>query len=134
MSAIDTSVAIAAFATWHESHRPARNAVIEGSRLIAHVALEAYAVLTRLPPPHRAPGDLVVEFLMKNFDRRWLVLSPRKHQALLVTLSRSGIAGGAAYDALVASTAAASGEILITLDRRALRTYEAMGASVRLLS
>jgi predicted nucleic acid-binding protein len=51
-----------------------------------------------------------------------------------VTLSRSGIAGGAAYDALVASTAAASGEILITLDRRALRTYEAMGASVRLLS
>jgi predicted nucleic acid-binding protein len=133
MSAIDTSVAVAAFATWHATHAAARNAVSGKARLIAHVALETYAVLTRLPPPHRAPGDLVIQFLLKNFDKRWLALSPARHQALLESLTGSGIVGGAAYDALVASTAAASGETLLTLDRRALRTYEAMGAKVRLL-
>jgi len=134
MSAVDTSVAIAAFATWHESHTAARSALSRGARLIAHVALETYAVLTRLPPPHRAPGELVVQFLVANFDKKWLGLSPQRHQALLESLTGAGIAGGAAYDALVASTAAASGETLLTLDRRAMRTYVAMGASVRLLT
>jgi predicted nucleic acid-binding protein len=134
MTAIDSSVAIAAFATWHESHEAAREAISGGPRLIAHVALETYAVLTRLPAPHRAPAELVVRFLERNFDKRWLALSPAKHQALLASLTQSGIVGGATYDALVASTAAARGETLLTLDRRAIRVYEAMGAEVRVLA
>jgi predicted nucleic acid-binding protein len=134
VTAIDTSVAVAAFSTWHDGHEAARHALAERSRLIAHVALETYAVLTRLPPPHRAPGHLVVEFLRRNFDQRLLALSGSSHRRLLESVERAGISGGAIYDALIASTAMASNETLVTLDRRALRTYEAMGAPTRLLA
>lgn len=54
MKAVDSSVVIAAFATWHEYHVIARKAMTARPRLIAHAAVESYSVLTRLPPPHRA--------------------------------------------------------------------------------
>jgi hypothetical protein len=61
--AADTSLVIAAFASWHEQHEPARRALDAGLRLIEHCALETYSVLTRLPPPRRVSGDIVREFL-----------------------------------------------------------------------
>jgi predicted nucleic acid-binding protein len=57
--AIDSSVAIAAFATWNQHHRAALdflNAEQE-ALLPAHAALETYSVLTRLAPAlPRHPG------------------------------------------------------------------------------
>ena len=47
MKAADTSVVIAAFASWHEKHEAARRALDEGLRLIEHCSLETYSVLTR---------------------------------------------------------------------------------------
>ena len=67
MIAADTSLVIAAFASWHEQHEPARRALDAGLRLIEHCALETYSVLTRLPPPHRVSGDIVREFLGVRF-------------------------------------------------------------------
>ncbi len=133
MTTVDTSVAVAGFASWHQDHEVALKALSAGVRLTGHVALETYAVLTRLPPPHRAPADLVEEFLRRNFAAPLLVLSARNHRRLLATLSAAGITGGATYDALVAATAFRAGETLITLDQRALPTYELVGATVRLL-
>ena len=52
MIAADTSVVVAAFASWHESHGVAARALRPGIRLIAQCAVESYSVLTRLP------GDL----------------------------------------------------------------------------
>jgi predicted nucleic acid-binding protein len=134
VTAVDTSVAVAGFASWHEDHEVALKTLLPGVRLIGHVALETYAVLTRLPPPHRAPAPLVMEFLSRNFAAPLLVLSARDHGRLLSALASAGLTGGATYDALVGATALRAGETLVTLDRRALSTYELVGATAHLLS
>lgn len=134
MIAVDTSVVVAAFATWHEGHAAARAALLQDTRLPAHVAVETYSVLTRLPPPHRAEATLVEAFLRQRFPGPVLVLPEQAYQRLLKEASRSGIAGGAVYDALIGLTAAAADLPLLTRDRRAVRTYELMGAQVELLA
>jgi hypothetical protein len=45
VKAADTSVAVAAFASWHEFHDRARKAPDSGVRLIDHCSLETYSVL-----------------------------------------------------------------------------------------
>ncbi len=130
---VDTTVAVAAFATWHEDHAVAIRAISGGPRLIAHVALETYSVLTRLPPPHRVEPSAVLAFLTRNFGGRWLTLRAVAYQALVSAATRAGIAGGGIYDALIGAVARDAGEELATLDRRALPVYRAVGASVRFL-
>jgi len=130
---VDTSVAVAAFASWHERHEAALEAMAPEARLVGQVALETYAVLTRLPPPHRSAARLVVEFLMGSFNHPMLVLPARQQARLLATCSQAGIAGGAVYDAVVAATAVHAGETLVTLDRRAMPTYQAFGGRVILI-
>ena len=124
MIAADTSVAVAAFAAWHEKHDTARRAIDRGARLVAHCALETYSVLTRLPAPHRAPPAVVRDYLAARFPEGFLRLSEAAYRTFLRTLPDRAIAGGAAYDALVAATAAAEGSDLLTCDRRALPVYE----------
>jgi predicted nucleic acid-binding protein len=131
--AVDTSVAVAAFAAWHEQHAVAIRALSRETRLPGHVALETLAVLTRLPPPHRAPADLVVRFLAANFPQAMLTLPAREYRALLRACVRLGIVGGSVYDALIAATAARAGAVLLSLDRRAHPVYEAIGVEVRFL-
>ena len=62
--ALDTSCMIAAVCGWHEQHRSAAAEIerrFDGGEhlsVAAHALSEAYAVLTRLPAPHRlAPTD-----------------------------------------------------------------------------
>jgi predicted nucleic acid-binding protein len=131
--AVDTSVVVAAFASWHERHERARAVVDRRPSLIAHCALESYSVLTRMPPPHRVRGDVVAEFLAERFSSRWLVMSPSDHARMLAALPGRQIRGGAAYDALVAATALAARATLATCDVRAQRVYEALGANYELI-
>jgi predicted nucleic acid-binding protein len=132
--AVDSSVVVAACASWHESHEVARRAVDRGVRLVAHAALEAYSVLTRLPPPHRVTGALAAALLEERFEDDPLALTPGDLRALPRRLNDLGLFGGAAYDALVALSAAAHGAVLLTLDRRAEATYRKCGARYRLLA
>ena len=134
MIAVDTSVVVAAFASWHEGHAAAFAALEREPRLPAHVALESFSVLTRLPPPHRAPAAVVSEFLAVSFSGAPLGLPARAQVELVRTASRAGLAGGAIYDALVGATAKRAGAILLTRDRRALATYEALGVRHELLA
>lgn len=131
MTAADTSLVVALFASWHEAHDVARAAVPEDVRLPAHVLLESYSVLTRLPPPHRAPAGVVERFLARRFPGEVLLLPGDHHRTLAITLADGGITGGAVYDALVAATARHAGATLLTRDRRATRTYEAVGVRYR---
>ena len=133
MKAADTSVVVAAFASWHEKHDPARRALDDGLGLIEHCALETYSVLTRLPPPHRAPGEVVREFIAARFKSEFLRLSPRAYREFMSGLPEQRITGGAAYDALVAAVAAAHSADLYTCDRRAASTYERYGVHFRLI-
>jgi predicted nucleic acid-binding protein len=133
LKAADTSLVVAAFASWHESHEAARLALDGGLHLIGHCALETYSVLTRLPPPHRASSTIVREFLEARFTEPYLQLSARAYRDFVLGLPAHGVTGGAAYDALVAATAASHRFELVTCDRRALPVYERYGIRVRLL-
>lgn len=128
MIAADTSVVVAAFASWHEGHAAALRALRGGVRLPAHVLVESYSVLTRLPPPHRAAAALVEAFLAASFAGVPLTLPGSEHRGLLRAMAGAGVAGGAIYDALIGATARHWGAPLLTRDRRAAATYEKVGA------
>jgi len=133
LKAADTSLVVAGFASWHESHEVARRALDSGLRLIEHCALETYSVLTRLPAPHRSTGLVVREFLESRFSEPFLRLNERAYRQFVLGLPDHGIAGGSAYDALVAATAAFCGAELVSCDRRAMQTYERYGVRAQLL-
>src|SRR3989454_8837656 len=131
--AADSSLVVAAFASWHEKHDAARRVLDGALRLVEHCALETYSVLTRLPAPHRAPGDVVRDFLAARFRRPFLRLSARAYWEFLLHLPDHGISGGASYDALVAATVASHDAELVTCDRRAAPVYERYRIRVHLL-
>jgi len=133
VKAVDSSVVIAAFASWHEHHAVARKALASRPRLIAHAAVESYSVLTRLPPPHRASPDIVHAFITGRFTEPFLILSETGYQELLATVAAGQILGGPGYDALIAFTAAEHHATLMSLDQRAAATYETAGAQVEQL-
>lgn len=132
MTAVDTSLVVALFASWHEAHESARESVPSEAHLPAHVLLESYSVLTRLPPPHRAPPDVVGSFLRSRFEAGLLTLPADRHRSLLATAIEGGVTGGSVYDALIAATAKHADATLLTRDRRAARTYERFGVAYRL--
>jgi predicted nucleic acid-binding protein len=131
--ALDTSVVVAAFATWHEAHATAAALLARRPRLPAHVVIETFSVLTRLPPPHRAAPAIVERFLAESFPAAPLSLSGSAQRALVGQAVRHGFAGGAVYDLLVAATVKRSGATLLTRDRRAISAYEAIGVAFELL-
>lgn len=134
MIAVDTSVIVAAFATWHESHGQAAAVVSDGPDLPLPCALETYAVLTRLPPPHRADPAIVVAFIESAFPKAALALPGETAAHLIGELATLGVTGGASYDAVIAVIARHHGRQLVTLDVRARQTYDRVGVSVRLLA
>jgi predicted nucleic acid-binding protein len=131
---VDTSVVVAAFASWHEFHPQALAVLRAEPGLPAQSALETYSVLTRLPPPHRASPGVVQEFLTVNFKRPYLSLTSDGFAALIGELADNGIVGGAAYDALIGAVARDAGATLVTCDQRARLTYERIGVSVEYLT
>lgn len=134
MKAADTSLVIAAFASWHARHEAARRALDSGLHLVDHCALETYSVLTRLPSPHRISGEVVRDFLAARFRERLLRLSEAAFREFILGLADHGVSGGATYDALVAATAAGCGAELVTCDQRAMKVYERYGVRTQLLS
>jgi predicted nucleic acid-binding protein len=132
--AVDTSVVVAAFASWHDGHRAAAAALTRRPRVPAHVLVETFSVLTRLPPPHRAPADVVAAFLAERFARPPLALPPRAHLRLIEQASDLGLSGGSIYDALIGATVRHARARLLTRDRRAAPTYERLGVEYEMLS
>jgi hypothetical protein len=126
-------VAVAALASWHEAHEPARRAAA-GAAIPAHARLETYSVLTRMPPPHRLAPTLVAELLERWFpSERTVVPSAALATGIVGRCSELGIDGGAVYDALVGLTAIETGMRLITSDVRAVRTYRRLDVEVELI-
>ena len=133
MIAVDTSIVVAGIASWHEAHKAARAALSKQPMLPAHVALESFSVLTRLPPPHRFAPGLVGELLAAQFPGPLLTL-PASQQKTLVTFAiEAGVTGGAIYDALVAFTSLHAGTTLLSRDRRAARIYDLIGVTFEIV-
>lgn len=125
--ALDTSCMVAAACSWHERH-DAVAAEIEvrlgrGERLVipAHAILETYAVLTRLPAPHRLAAADAWALVRANFvEQGTLVTLPASAvTALVEALAGEGVGGGRTYDAVIGASAAhAKAHALLTLNRR----------------
>jgi len=122
---------VAALATWHSDHEAALE-TLDGidACLIAHVGFETASVLSRLPEGLRMAAPLVVASLSDDFPARWFTLDGTRTRRALESAVAAGLRGGALYDALIAATAAHNGLRLLSADRRARRTYEALGADV----
>lgn len=129
----DTSVLVAALTAWHPLHDVAADCLSHRvAALPAHVLIETYSVLTRLPAPHRvSPEDAGQAISGLRFE---IVTLPGKaHGELVAALARAGVRGGAIYDALVAATARRHDLTLITADRRARPVYELADVAVSML-
>jgi len=134
VTALDTSVVIAAFAPWHEAHAAARRAVTPDTVLPAHVVTETYAVLTRMPEPFRMDAATVAEYLGRQWGGRVIAPDAALYESLTATAATASVTGGGTYDALVGLTAHSVGHELLSLDLRAERTYRSLGIAYRLLT
>lgn len=130
----DTSVLVPALVSWHEHHATSAAAMKRVDVLVAHTILETYSVLTRLPAGQRLDGALVARLLDHGERPAPLGLPGRALAALPARLATAGVTGGATYDALVGATAAHHGVVLLTRDRRAAATYDAVGAAYELVA
>ena len=125
--ACDTSVAVPALDPNHEAHTVCRQAVLRRRPALAgHAAFEAHAVLTRLPVPLRLRPEQAAAVLAAAFPQVcWL--GPDGSRELRADLGALGVVGGAVFDGLVGRAASTAGRTLLTRDRRAERTYRALG-------
>lgn len=131
MIAPDSSAAIAAALPWHVVHDAAVAAMAsEEPALIAHVAFETTAALSRMPEGQRLAPGVVLEWLERRFTMPWLTLPAAAVRESLRAAVGAGIRGGALYDALIAATAAHHSHRLLSADQRAAATYSALGIDV----
>jgi hypothetical protein len=124
---------IAALSGWHEQHESAAAALAEVTAVPAHVAIEAYSVLTRLPAGLAVPAATAAGILAERFSDEPLQLRNRDRGSLLGALATAGVSGGASYDGLVALEASAHGRTMLTLDQRAQSTYQRLGVPFRVI-
>lgn len=134
MTALDTSVAIPALLAWHADHAACRVAAV-GCVIPAHAYLEAYAVLTRLPSPHRLAARVAGTLLHGRFAADAVIgAAVDRSRSMVEELAQAGVAGGAGYDGYVALTARDHGHRLLTRDARAVRTYQSLGVEYALVT
>jgi predicted nucleic acid-binding protein len=105
-------VIVAALLGWHEHHAAAQRALeaaMEGGTIVVPVPalVEAYAVMTRLPAPHRLRPADAHALLSGNFAGAAQVngLSGEECWAMLEKLAGQGVAGGRTYDAHILAAA-----------------------------
>jgi len=109
---LDTTCLVAAALPQHEHHAVTladlsrRRADRHVFVISAHALAEAYAVLTRLPPPHRvSPADALAVL-----DRNWasleiVALTGAECWRVLREHAASGVGGGRIYDGQIAACA-----------------------------
>ena len=112
----DTNCLIASVCDWHEHHGRTHTELRHRARaqeelvLAAHSLAEIYAVLTRLPPPHRLRSGDALTLIEGNWsDTPTVHLTARETWNALRTAQRRNVRGGQMYDALIATAALKAG-------------------------
>lgn len=135
----DTSCLVAAVCAWHEHHHRAgeelERRLDQGERMLlaAPALVEAYAVLTRLPPPHRLSPANALTLLETDFMKAGTIvaLDGRSYRALLHGAPRAGIAGGRTYDAVIAACALrAKAATLLTFNASHFAMFSRRGLAI----
>ena len=134
MIAFDSSVIIAALLSWHEQHAVAARALEDalgakrGVVVPQHALFESYAVMTRLPPPHRLAPLSALSLLKDNFGH---LQRSRSAWPILERLASEGLGGGITYDAVILDAAVEAGATeLLTLNER---DYERLSPKIRIM-
>jgi predicted nucleic acid-binding protein len=121
----DTSCIVAAVSTWHQHHEAAFGEIDKRLRarepllLPAPALVEAYAVLTRLPPPYRVSAAHALTLLDQGFMAAGVVvvLDAAGYAGLLRRAPDRGIVGGRTYDAVIAACVLkGKGDALLTFN------------------
>lgn len=128
----DTTVVVSALSDWHEAHDACRRRLEHVDWFPAHVLAESVSVLSRLPRGFAVPLDAAVE-AVRGLCANARQLRADRYLPVLASLGRAGLGGAAVYDAIICATALDHGATLLSLDRRAQRTYAALGARYELL-
>ena len=109
---LDTRCLVAAVCSWHEHHAATAADIARRHRARQRVVLagpslaEAYAVLTRLPPPHRlSPGDAWAVIDGNWSDAAVASLSEHEWRITLRAAVAADVRGGQTYDAVIAACA-----------------------------
>lgn len=126
LHAFDTSVIVAAMLGWHEQHtaalRTLQQAFDHDRVLVPGPALiEVYAVMTRLPAPHRISPSDARELLDDTFASaaKVVALTAAELWRLVKDLHEHEVAGGRAYDAhILACARKARAAVLWTFNER----------------
>jgi predicted nucleic acid-binding protein len=125
--AVDTNVVVAGLLSWHAHHEAASAQLIALLESQVEIVIplpalvEAYSVMTRLPPPHRISSMDALEILESSLrDRVTLVgLDGDEGWKLLQDISQRSITGGTAYDGLILACARKGGaRRLLTFNRQ----------------
>lgn len=129
----DTSCIVASVSSWHSDHEATVDEIhrrLSGGEemvIAAPSLVEAYAVLTRLPAPHRLiPAD-ALRVIEAGFmtNRRVVTLASLDYVRLLRTAPSVEVFGGRTYDAVIAQCALkARARCLLTLNEHHFRIWE----------
>ena len=131
--ALDASVIVPGLLSWHAQHGTASAeliALLQGPSKVLlplHSLVEAYAVMTRLPPPHRLSPKDALAILEGSFGKRSILvgLDGEEGWDLIRELGERSIAGGTTYDGLIAACARKGGaRRLLTFNRRHFERLE----------
>ncbi len=118
---------VAAACSWHEQHEATAAAIesrlTRGRRLAvpAPALVESYAVLTRLPAPHRLSPANAWALIQANFVEQAdvVALTGAEYIRLLRDGAPRDVAGGRTYDTVIAACVRkAEADELLTLNRR----------------
>ena len=130
---------IAAVCAWHERHVDAAGEITRRLRsaqpmvIAAPTLIECYAVLTRLPPPHRMAPEVVLQLIEESFvgQGRVVALDGRSYRTLVHRLAETLITGGRAYDAVIAECALHERDVtLLTFNERDFTVFAARGLAI----
>lgn len=125
---VDTNCVVALLSQRHEHHKRATGEIErrldEGQVMVlaAHTLVETYAVLTRLPAPHRLSSSDCRALLEANFAPEMVeivALSAEGYRRLIHEAPDGNLSGGRVYDAIIAACARSAGvDALLTFNER----------------
>lgn len=139
VTALDTSVIVAGLLSWHEHHEAASaelSELLESQAdvvLPVHALVEAYAVMTRLPPPHRLSARDAFEILDGSFRSRAILIGLDGEDGwdLIGSLARRSVTGGTSYDGLILACARKGGaQRILTFNRAHFERVDTGGLEI----
>jgi predicted nucleic acid-binding protein len=126
-TALDTNVIVAGLLSWHEHYEVASAQLIGLLESRTEIVLplpalvEAYSVMTRLPPPRRLASKNALEILNRSFRQRVTLVGLDGNEGwdLIEDIGQRSITGGTAHDGMILACARKGGAgRLLTFNRK----------------